>query len=134
MLADVETMSSLLKPTASKGIGNPIYESMNLEIDEVALGTYLDSLMNASSEMVDFRTMEGAVEFLETSNIIEVPAAVVGVESFDTVPLILEGVTKMMVAKWLFKRSSDFIAKVSDKAPLPYITARITTIFYYESF
>jgi hypothetical protein len=76
MLADVETMSSLLKPTASKGIGNPIYESMNL--DEVALGTYLDSLMNAStSEMVDFRTMEGAVEFLETSNIIEVPAAVV---------------------------------------------------------
>jgi hypothetical protein len=36
MLADVETMSSLLKPT-SKGIGNPIYESMNLEIDEVAL-------------------------------------------------------------------------------------------------
>jgi hypothetical protein len=60
MLADVETMSSLLKPTASKGIGNPIYESMNLEIDEVALGTYLDSLMNAStSEMVDFRTMEG---------------------------------------------------------------------------
>jgi hypothetical protein len=61
MLADVETMSSLLKPTASKGIGNPIYESMNLEIDEVALGTYLDSLMNAStSEMVDFRTMEGA--------------------------------------------------------------------------
>jgi hypothetical protein len=84
--------------------------------DEVALGTYLDSLMNAStSEMVDFRTM-GAVEFLETSNIIEVPAAVVGVESFDTVPLILEGVTKMMVAKWLFKRSSDFIAKVSDKA------------------
>jgi hypothetical protein len=37
------------------------------------------------------------------------------------VPLILEGVTKMMVAKWLFKRSSDFIAKVSDKAtPLPY--------------
>jgi hypothetical protein len=77
MLADVETMSSLLKPTASKGIGNPIYESMNLEIDEVALGTYLDSLMNAStSEMVDFRTME-AVEFLETSNIIEVPAAVV---------------------------------------------------------
>jgi hypothetical protein len=91
MLADVETMSSLLKPTASKGIGNPIYESMNLEIDEVALGTYLDSLMNAStSEMVDFRTMEGAVEFLETSNIIEVPA-VVGVESFDTVPLILEG-------------------------------------------
>jgi hypothetical protein len=76
MLADVETMSSLLKPTASKGIGNPIYESMNLEIDEVALGTYLDSLMNAStSEMVDFRTME--VEFLETSNIIEVPAAVV---------------------------------------------------------
>jgi hypothetical protein len=58
--------------------------------------------MNAStSEMVDFRTMEGAVEFLETSNI-EVPAAVVGVESFDTVPLILE-VTKMMVAKWLFK-------------------------------
>jgi hypothetical protein len=35
---------------------------MNLEIDEVALGTYLDSLMNAStSEMVDFRTMEGAV-------------------------------------------------------------------------
>jgi hypothetical protein len=47
MLADVETMSSLLKPTASKGIGNPIYESMNLEIDEVALGTYLDSLMNA---------------------------------------------------------------------------------------
>jgi hypothetical protein len=23
MLADVETMSSLLKPTASKGIGNP---------------------------------------------------------------------------------------------------------------
>jgi hypothetical protein len=49
---------------------------MNLEIDEVALGTYLDSLMNAStSEMVDFRTMEGAVEFLETSNIIiEVPA------------------------------------------------------------
>jgi hypothetical protein len=26
----------------------------------------------------------------------------------------------MMVAKWLFKRSSDFIAKVSDKAtPLP---------------
>jgi hypothetical protein len=90
MLADVETMSSLLKPT-SKGIGNPIYESMNLEIDEVALGTYLDSLMNASSEMVDFRTMEGAVEFLETSNIIEVPAAVVGVESFDTVPLILEG-------------------------------------------
>jgi hypothetical protein len=47
-------------------------------IDEVALGTYLDSLMNAStSEMVDFRTMEGAVEFLET-NIIEVPAAVVG--------------------------------------------------------
>jgi hypothetical protein len=62
-----------------------------MEIDEVALGTYLDSLMNAStSEMVDFRTMEGAVEFLETSNII-VPAAVVGVESFDTVPLILEG-------------------------------------------
>jgi hypothetical protein len=51
---------------------------MNLEIDEVALGTYLDSLMNASTEMVDFRTMEGAVEFLETSNIIEVPAAVVG--------------------------------------------------------
>jgi hypothetical protein len=46
-----------------KGIGNPIYESMNLEIDEVALGTYLDSLMNAStSEMVDFRTMEGAVD------------------------------------------------------------------------
>jgi hypothetical protein len=42
--------------------------------------------------------------------------------------------TKMMVAKWLFKRSSDFIAKVSDKAtPLPYITG-ITTIFYYESF
>jgi hypothetical protein len=41
------------------------------------------------------------------------------------VPLILEGVTKMMVAKWLFKRSSDFIAKVSDKAtPLPYITAK----------
>jgi hypothetical protein len=34
MLADVETMSSLLKPTTSKGIGNPIYESMNLEIDE----------------------------------------------------------------------------------------------------
>jgi hypothetical protein len=33
------------------------------------------------------------------------------------------------------QRSSDFIAKVSDKAtPLPYITARITTIFYYESF
>jgi hypothetical protein len=31
MLADVETMSSLLKPTASKGIGNPIYESMNLD-------------------------------------------------------------------------------------------------------
>jgi hypothetical protein len=31
---------------------------------------------------------------LETSNIIEVPAAVVGVESLDTVPLILEGVTK----------------------------------------
>jgi hypothetical protein len=30
---------------------------------------------------------------LETSNII-VPAAVVGVESFDTVPLILEGVTQ----------------------------------------
>jgi hypothetical protein len=30
---------------------------MNPEIDEVALGTYLDSLMNAStSEMVDFRT------------------------------------------------------------------------------
>jgi hypothetical protein len=28
------------------------------------------------------------------------------------------------------QRSSDFIAKVSDKAtPLPYITARITTIF-----
>jgi hypothetical protein len=90
MLADVETMSSLLKPTASKGIGNPIYESMNLEIDEVALGTYLDSLMNASTEMVDFRTMEGAVEFLETSNIIEVPPAAVGVESFDTVPLILD--------------------------------------------
>jgi hypothetical protein len=130
MLADVETMSSL-KPTASKGIGNPIYESMNLEIDEVALGTYLDSLMNAStSEMVDFRTMEGAVEFLETSNIIEVPAAVVGVESFDTVPLILEGVTKMMVAKWLFKRSSDFIAKVSDKAtPCHTSQQRITTIF-----
>jgi hypothetical protein len=41
----------------------------------------------------------------------------------------------MMVAKWLFKRSSDFIAKVSDKAtPLPYITARITTIFYYRAF
>jgi hypothetical protein len=39
--------------------------------------------------MVDFRTMEGAVEF-ETSNIIEVPAAVVEVESFDTVPLILK--------------------------------------------
>jgi hypothetical protein len=96
---------------------------MNLEI-EVALGTYLDSLMNAStSEMVDFRTMEGAVEFLETSNIIEVPAAV-GVESFDTVPLILEGVTKMMVAKWLFKRSSDFIAKVSDKATPCHITAK----------
>jgi hypothetical protein len=37
-MADVETMS--LSP-ASKGIGNPIYESMNLEIDEVALGTYL---------------------------------------------------------------------------------------------
>jgi hypothetical protein len=109
---------------------------MNLEIDEVALGTYLDSLMNAStSEMVDFRTMEGAVEFLETSNIIEVPAAVVGVESFDTVPLILEGVTKMMVAKWLFKRSSDFIAKVSDKAtPCHTSQQRITTIFYYESF
>jgi hypothetical protein len=35
---------------------------MNLEIDEVALGTYLDSLMNAStSEMVDFRTMEGRI-------------------------------------------------------------------------
>jgi hypothetical protein len=45
---------------------------------------------------------------LETSNN-RVPAAVVGVESFDTVPLILEGVTKMMVAKWLFKRSPDFI-------------------------
>jgi hypothetical protein len=46
------------------------------------------------------------------------------------VPLILEGVTKMMVAKWLFKRSSDFIAKVSDKAtPLPYITKEETTIF-----
>jgi hypothetical protein len=103
-------------------------------LDEV-LGTYLDSLMNAStSEMVDFRTMEG-VEFLETSNIIEVPAAVVGVESFDTVPLILEGVTKMMVAKWLFKRSSDFIAKVSDKAtPCHTSQQRITTIFYYESF
>jgi hypothetical protein len=40
MLADVETMSSLLKPTASKGIGNPIYESMNLEIDEVALNLF----------------------------------------------------------------------------------------------
>jgi hypothetical protein len=66
-----------LKQLLQAGIGNPIYESMNLEIDEVALGTYLDSLMNAStSEMVDFRTMEGA-EFLETSNIIEVPAAVV---------------------------------------------------------
>jgi hypothetical protein len=105
---------------------------MNLEIDD-ALGTYLDSLMNAStSEMVDFRTMEGAVEFLETSNIIEVPAAVVGVESFDTVPLILE-VTKMMVAKWLFKRSSDFIAKVSDKATPTYITAK-NNDFYYESF
>jgi hypothetical protein len=73
--------------------------------------------------------MEGAVEFLETSNIIEVPAAVVGVESFDTVPLILEGVTKMMVAKWLFKRSSDFIAKVSDKATLYTSQQRITTIF-----
>jgi hypothetical protein len=47
--------------------------------------------MNATmSEMVDFRTMEGAVEFLEKPNIIEVPA-VVGVESFDTVALILEG-------------------------------------------
>jgi hypothetical protein len=102
---------------------------------EVALGTYLDSLMNASTgEMVDFRTMEGAVEFLETSNIIEVPAAVVGVESFDTVPLILEGVTKMMVAKWLFKRSSDFIAKVSTNNSFIHITTRITTIFYYESF
>jgi hypothetical protein len=30
-----------------------------MNLDEVALGTYLDSLMNAStSEMVDFRTME----------------------------------------------------------------------------
>jgi hypothetical protein len=38
-------MSSLLI-YLPKGIGNPIYESMNLEIDEVALGTYLDSLMN----------------------------------------------------------------------------------------
>jgi hypothetical protein len=73
--------------SVSKGI--TIYESESMR-DEVALGTYLDSLMNAStSEMVDFRTI-GAVEFLETSNIIEVPAAVVGVESFDTVPLILE--------------------------------------------
>jgi hypothetical protein len=30
-----------------------------------------------------------------------------------------------MVAKWLFKRSSDFIAKYCQKAtPLPYITAK----------
>jgi hypothetical protein len=51
------------------------------------------------------------------------------------VPLILEGVTKMMVAKWLFKRSSDFIAKVSDKAtPLPYITAKNNDNILYESF
>jgi hypothetical protein len=41
----------------------------------------------------------------------------------------------MMVAKWLFKRSSDFIAKVSDKAtPLPYITAKTTLFFTMRAF
>jgi hypothetical protein len=70
---------------------------------------------------------------LETSNIIEVPAAAVGVESFDTVPLILEGVTKMMVAKWLFKRSSDFIAKVSDSNSFAiHHSKEITTIFLLQ--
>jgi hypothetical protein len=77
--------------------------------------------------------LKAVVDFIEPwkrrilgkSPFIEVPSAVVGVESFDSVPLILEGVTKMLVAKWLFKRSSDFIAEVSDKAtPLPYITAK----------
>jgi hypothetical protein len=33
----VRQSSFTLKPTVSKGIGNPIYESMNLEIDEVVL-------------------------------------------------------------------------------------------------
>jgi hypothetical protein len=36
-----------------------------------------------------------SAEFLEKSPFIEVPSAVVGVESNDSVPLILEGVTKM---------------------------------------
>jgi hypothetical protein len=39
----------------------------------------------------------------------------------------------MMVAKWLFKRSSDFIAKVSEATPCHTSQQRITTIFY-ESF
>jgi hypothetical protein len=42
----------------------------------------------------------------------------------------------MMVAKWLFKRSSDFIAEVSDKATLLYIhhSKKITTIFFMRAF
>jgi hypothetical protein len=42
---------------------------MNLEIDEVALGTYLDSLMNAStSEMVDFKPVEKNFEYNNRSS------------------------------------------------------------------
>jgi hypothetical protein len=38
MLIDVETMSSLLKTTASKEWVTPVYETMNLQIDEDCFG------------------------------------------------------------------------------------------------
>jgi hypothetical protein len=39
----------------------------------------------------------------------------------------------MMVAKWLFKRSYFFIAKVSDKATPTYITAENNALQYFLS-
>jgi hypothetical protein len=62
MLIDVETMS-LLFSTASKGMGNPVYETMNLQITRDCFSGLLDSLLNLSQS--DFVILEPwqAVEF-----------------------------------------------------------------------
>jgi hypothetical protein len=130
--ADKETMnemviaSTLLRPTVVKGMGFAEYENVNLEMDQVALESYLDSLLEAApGKMIDFRTMEGAVKFFESSKVLSVPALVLGIQEDIKIPLHFDGVTKMMAAKWLFKKSSEFIAKVADKAtPLPYIKSK----------